>query len=293
MPGLLGNTAELAILLKLKDEFSGPMKSADSQLQGLHSRVGQIGTGVATMGKGLAVAAERIAMIGVAAGVAVGGIAVSCHEERGVLLVGDEPDPDAGRGVGAGSHRHEQGRARDGGFGRLIAGRARHRPLPHRVGRHPRGAGARCPEDGGAGRGGRRLRPREHDERADRHGQVRRGRHHVDEPGDGRPQRHRRQRQHADAGSRRRARHGPPDQGQDVRREHPVGRRGARQHDQSGRARRPGGDRDRLGVPAHGSAHLEGSQGARVASGSDNSTSPTRCAARPAWSARSSSSARR
>jgi TP901 family phage tail tape measure protein len=74
---LLGNTAELAILLKLKDEFSGPLKSADSQLQGLHSRVGQIGTGVATMGKGLAVAAERIAAIGITAGVAVGGIAIS------------------------------------------------------------------------------------------------------------------------------------------------------------------------------------------------------------------------
>ena len=74
---LLGNTAELAILLKLKDEFSGPLKNADNQLQGLHSRAGQVAGGLGTMGKGLAVAAERIAAIGITAGVAIGGIAVN------------------------------------------------------------------------------------------------------------------------------------------------------------------------------------------------------------------------
>ena len=166
-----------------------------------------------------------------------------CHEV-GVLIPGrDGTHPDAGGGVDAGSPVHEQGRARDGGLGRVNAGHPRHRPLPHRVGRHPRRAGARRAEDGGAGRGGRRVGSREHNERADRHGQVGRRRHHVDEPRDGRSQRHRRQWQHADAGSRRCARDGPADQGQDVRREHPVGRCGSRQHDQSGRPRGTGAGR--------------------------------------------------
>jgi TP901 family phage tail tape measure protein len=77
---LLGNTAELAILLKLKDEFTGPLNKASSSLDGINTRAGKVAGGFATMGKGLAVAAERIAAIGVTAGVALTGIAVNATQ---------------------------------------------------------------------------------------------------------------------------------------------------------------------------------------------------------------------
>lgn len=57
-----GETAELAVLLKLKDEITGPLDRIDHSLSGLNSRAATVGGGLSKVGAGLTLGAERVAV---------------------------------------------------------------------------------------------------------------------------------------------------------------------------------------------------------------------------------------
>jgi TP901 family phage tail tape measure protein len=73
MNSMLGSTAELAILIKLKDEITGPLNNIDRSLSGLNNRSASVSSGMTKIGAGLALGAERVAvgLIAVGGSVAV------------------------------------------------------------------------------------------------------------------------------------------------------------------------------------------------------------------------------
>lgn len=77
MNSMLGSTAELAILLKLKDEVTGPLNNIDRSLQGLNTRSATVSGGLTKIGGGLALGAERLAIGLIAVGGSVAAVAVS------------------------------------------------------------------------------------------------------------------------------------------------------------------------------------------------------------------------
>src|ERR1035437_1517436 len=70
---MLGSTAELAVLIKLKDELTGPLNNIDRSLTGLNTKAATVSGGLSKIGGGLALGAERVA-VGL---IAVGGTLVT------------------------------------------------------------------------------------------------------------------------------------------------------------------------------------------------------------------------
>jgi TP901 family phage tail tape measure protein len=77
---MLGSTAELAVLIKLKDEITGPLNKIDHSLSGLNTRAATVGGGMSKIGSGLALGAERVAVGLIAVGGAVAAVAVKSTE---------------------------------------------------------------------------------------------------------------------------------------------------------------------------------------------------------------------
>jgi TP901 family phage tail tape measure protein len=75
-----GQAAELAILLTLKDQVTGPLNNIDRSLSGLNTKTATVAGGMSKIGSGLALGAERLATAGVALGVAMVGIAVKATD---------------------------------------------------------------------------------------------------------------------------------------------------------------------------------------------------------------------
>jgi TP901 family phage tail tape measure protein len=80
MNSFMGSTAELAVLIKLKDEITGPLNKIDRSLSGLNTRTATVAGGMSKIGSGLALGAERLAVAGVALGGAMVAIAVSATD---------------------------------------------------------------------------------------------------------------------------------------------------------------------------------------------------------------------
>jgi TP901 family phage tail tape measure protein len=74
---LLGDVAELAILLKLKNEVTRPLKNIERDLSHLNTTTGTVSGGMTKIGAGLATAAVRTAVIATSIAGSVGGIAIA------------------------------------------------------------------------------------------------------------------------------------------------------------------------------------------------------------------------
>lgn len=77
MNSFMGSTAELAVLIKLKDEITGPLGNIDRSLSHLNTQTATVSGGMSKIGSGLALGAERLAVAGIALGGAMVGIAIS------------------------------------------------------------------------------------------------------------------------------------------------------------------------------------------------------------------------
>ena len=134
---VFGQSAELAILLKLKDEVTGPLNNIDRSLSGLNTRTATVSGGLTKIGGGLALGAERLAIGLVAVGGSVAAVAVSATNAAAQYQSAMELVHTQAGATQAEVETISAALLEARAAGRFQRYRSRRRALPHRVGRRP------------------------------------------------------------------------------------------------------------------------------------------------------------